>query len=121
MKPADLVPILTAALDLLKGIETSILVERTKGTCYFHLASMESHLEEAKITQALVDSKRSIELLRKVVTVDPKVADLQLLGQAYLLQSSLEVDDDEMAIAAWDLGTIALQEALKIDPDNENL
>jgi hypothetical protein len=33
-----------------------------------------------------------------------------------LLISTLEVDDDDVAIAAFDAGALALQDALKLEP-----
>jgi hypothetical protein len=43
------------------------------------------------------------------------------LGQTWLLVSTLEIDDDDLAISAFDSGAIALQNALKLDPSNENI
>ncbi|KAJ3276001.1 hypothetical protein HDV01_006171 [Terramyces sp. JEL0728] len=90
---------------------------RVTGTCLFHLASIESHTLEPDLKRALANVKKSIKLLDN----PEKATDYQLLAQAWLLKSSLEVDDDDRAIEAFDEGAKCLQNALLIDPDNEDV
>ncbi|KAJ3254038.1 hypothetical protein HK103_007577 [Boothiomyces macroporosus] len=90
---------------------------RISGTCLFHLASIESHTLEPDLKRALSNVKKSIKMLE----YPEKATDYQLLAQAWLLKSSLEVDDDDKAIEAFDEGAKCLQNALLIDPDNEHV
>ncbi|KAJ2998303.1 hypothetical protein HDV02_004617 [Globomyces sp. JEL0801] len=105
-----------------EAAEPSTRTYRIQGTCLFHLASMESHLKDSNLQNAVKDAKNAIELLKQVTSEsDSKASDYQLLGQAWLLLSSLETEDDDAAIVAFDLGAESLQNALRIDPENHNI
>ncbi len=69
------------ALDFLEDAdESNQLVMRTRGTCYFHLASIESYLQGANVGRALLDSKRAILwLLRATEVANSNVSDLQIV------------------------------------------
>jgi hypothetical protein len=79
---------------------------------------MESHREEPDLKSALDNVGTACKLLHAVVDKDeePSVSDYQLLGQCLLLTSSLEIDDDDLAIAAYDEACEILQKGLQLDP-----
>jgi hypothetical protein len=91
---------------------------RVLGIALFHLASIESCAKIPDLQVALKNARDSIDKLERATLHhdDPKASDYQLLGQAWLLVSSLETEDDDLAIEAFDAGAEALKHALRIDP-----
>ncbi|KAH9267835.1 hypothetical protein BASA84_000524 [Batrachochytrium salamandrivorans] len=66
-------------------------MQRVHATCLYHLASIMQHSDKAG------------------------------LGEAAILWSSLEEEDDDAALQAFDEASVALQRAYELDPENEDL
>ncbi|KAI8916021.1 hypothetical protein EDD86DRAFT_197455 [Gorgonomyces haynaldii] len=97
-------------------------LQRLAGTVHYHIASVKSHSEKTlDLEEASSNCKSAIKYLETVLEGEPTSVDYQMLGQACILLSSLEMTDDDAAIEAFDKGTLALQNALHLDPENENI
>ncbi|RUP47884.1 hypothetical protein BC936DRAFT_145209 [Jimgerdemannia flammicorona] len=120
-----------------KSLDNDNFVQRLWGACLYNRArSMaegegEQNTNEAKtlLQQAidrlsaarkLADSTSvSSELLATAPATESTI-ELELLGQSYILLSTL-AEDEEEALNAFDTGVEQLKHALELDPDNEDL
>ncbi|KAJ1344138.1 hypothetical protein BSLG_001278 [Batrachochytrium salamandrivorans] len=78
-------------------------MQRVHATCLYHLASIMQHSDKAGVL------KKALEHAKKS------------LGEAAILWSSLEEEDDDAALQAFDEASVALQRAYELDPENEDL
>lgn len=116
--PSVIIQTIKTSLELAPEDKSNLLACRICGTASFHLANLESHRKNPKMGNALKDVKNAISLLEKVTheLENPNLSDFQILGQSWLLLSSLEIEDDDLAIQAFDAGALALKNALSLDP-----
>lgn len=78
---------------------------------------MKSQMDtEAELASALKHAQIAVKGFQSLSTSDSRSEVYQLLGQAAVLWSSLETEDDDAAIEAFDIGISALQNAVKLDP-----
>ncbi|KAI8924777.1 hypothetical protein BC831DRAFT_463587 [Entophlyctis helioformis] len=100
-------------------------MDHVHATYHFHAASVQQHSADEKVlAAALVSIKQAVELFKAAVARDgdsASAAVYQLLGESAILWSSLELDDDDAALAAFDEASVALQKAYELDPENEGL
>ena len=72
------------SLKFTKSVSQSTLLSRIKGICYFHLASIESHLSNPDLNLAMTDAKNAIKLLQSVVdSSTPCASDYQLVNNLF--------------------------------------
>eukprot|EP00842_Homolaphlyctis_polyrhiza_P004245 jgi/Hompol1/4821/HPOL_003990-RA len=96
-------------VDQTDSAEIKHTVLRTEASARYWLASMLQHAsDESELNQALQHAKIAVNLIK-------------LLGESSMLISSLESEDDDAAIAAFEDAVTALKKALELDPDNEDL
>lgn len=97
-------------------------MKRDKGLCLFHLASLQQETEDPLLAkQALEHAKGAIECFQHLMALDPNAQSHQLMGEALMLQSTLEEDDEDMAVAAYDEAVVQLKQALALDPTNQDI
>ncbi|KAL2915231.1 Ragulator complex protein lamtor2 [Polyrhizophydium stewartii] len=100
-------------------------MQKTHGSCLYHLASLLQHSEERRVLQNARNlAREATQLLRKAVDHDgddASAATFQLLGESAILWSSLEDDDDDAAVAAFEEASAALLKAYERDPENAGL
>ncbi|XJO74856.1 hypothetical protein BDV3_005616 [Batrachochytrium dendrobatidis] len=100
-------------------------MQRTHAICLYHLACILQHSEvKSKLKKACDYAKQSVVLWRAVLEVSENSllsSQHQQLGESAILWSSLEDEDDDAALTAFDEASVALQRAYELDPDNDGL
>lgn len=87
---------------------------QTLAILHFHLASIHSHSSATDVLQkALTHARLATGLLARV-------SNYKMMGQASILLSSLEPEDDD-AISAFEAAVCALKKAQEEEPDNEDV
>jgi tetratricopeptide (TPR) repeat protein len=119
---------LEASFNFVDTSADSVYVQRIKGMLYFHLSSIQSQSEDIDVlSTARANARTALGLFQEITAGEAKASDYQLvllltqLGQAAVLLSSLEFDDDDKAIEAFDIAVNALQEALRLDPEDQSV
>ncbi|CAI2180232.1 1465_t:CDS:2 [Funneliformis geosporum] len=90
------------------------------GCCLYYLAKLKTDHNDDENEESKMFLNEAIEKLLKAN--DPLEEDRfrEILGQAYILKTIIE-SDEEQIMEAYEKGRECLKQAYKFDPDNENL